>query len=268
MGNGRLEAVFTDILEALQQVVREHRVTQEEYRLAIAWLTEAGTQPNEIPLLVELMLCVTVDDVNFAVEMGTENAIEGPFYVPGAPLLSRPYVLPMRADEPGERLRFSGTVRSTDGTPLRGAMLDVWQISADGGYSHFHPGFPEYNLRGRLTTDEQGRFEFETVVPVPYEIPKEGATGRLLAALGRNAYRPAHIHLKLSQQGHRPLTTQIYFAGDPWLDRDVVIGATKASLVTRLERDGQQAANGGSATRIARCSYDFVLEPATALVRA
>ncbi len=140
-------------------------------------------------------------------------------------------------------------------------MLDVWQISADGGYSQFHPGFPEYNLRGRLSADEQRRFEFETVVPQPNEIPTEGATGRLLAALGRSAYRPAHIHLKLSHEGHRPLTTQIHFAGNPWLDRDVVIGATKASLVTRLVSDGQQAANGGSAAPIARCSYDFVLEP-------
>jgi catechol 1,2-dioxygenase len=159
----------------------------------------------------------------------------------------------MREDEPGERLLFSGSVRSTDGTPLAGTTLDVWQISADGGYSHFHPGFPEYNLRGRLTGDEKGRFEFETVVPQPYEIPKEGATGKLLAALGRTAYRPAHLHLKLSHESHRPLTTQIFFEGDPWLDRDAVVGATKASLVTRLVR------SEGAST--ATSSYDFVLEP-------
>ncbi|MEA2671551.1 MAG: catechol 1,2-dioxygenase [Chloroflexota bacterium] len=253
MENARLQAVFTDVLDGLQQVVRRHRVTREEYRLLSEWLTEAGTQPNEIALLLEVLLSSTVDDVNFAVESGTENSVEGPFHVPGAPLLSAPYVLPMRPDEPGERLLFSGTVRSADGTPLAGAMLDVWQISADGGYSHFHAGFPEYNLRGRLTADEEGRFEFLTVVPVPYEIPKEGATGRLLAALGRTAHRPAHVHLKLGHQGHRPLTTQIYFEGDPWLDRDAVVGATKASLVTPLVRDGGATA--------ARCSYDFVLEP-------
>jgi len=252
MDIARLDSVFADVVGALQQVIRRHGVTQEEWRIATAWLTEAGTQPNEIPLMLDVLFATTVDDVNVAVEQGTQNTVEGPFYVPGAPQLSPPYVLPMRADEPGERLLFSGSVSSTDGTPLRGAMLDVWQISADGGYSHFHPGFPEFNLRGRLLTDERGRFEYETRVPHPYEIPKHGATGRLLEALGRTAYRPAHLHMKLSCEGHRPLTTQIFFEGDPWLDRDVVVGATKPSLVTALVRDGSAATRAG---------YDFVLEP-------
>lgn len=257
MRNTRLDAIFIDVLDGLQRVIRQHRITQDEWRLATAWLTEAGTQPNEILLLLDVLLGSTVDDVNAAVEAGTQNTLEGPFYVPGAPLLTAPYALPMRDDEPGERLIFSGTIRSTDGTPLSGALLDLWQISADGGYSHFHPGFPEYNLRGRLPADQQGYFEVLTVVPHPYEIPKEGATGRLLAALGRTAYRPAHLHLKLSHEGHRPLTTQLYFEGDPWLDSDVVVGATKPSLITPLVRNGKAAA---------RCSYDFVLEPAPAAV--
>jgi catechol 1,2-dioxygenase len=261
MGNARLEVVFTDILDSLQRIIRRHQITLEEFRLATEWLTEAGTQPNEIPLVLDLLLACTVDDVNFAVDEGTANTVEGPFFVPGAPLLSPPYRLPMRDDEPGERLLFSGTVRSVDGTPLPAAMLDIWQISADGGYSHFHPGFPEYNLRGRLAADQDGGFEVETVVPQPYEVPHDGATGKLLAALGRTAYRPAHLHLKLTHPGQRPLTTQIYFEDDPWLDRDVVVGATKTSLVTRLVRDGATATGSGSAARIARCRYDFVLEP-------
>jgi catechol 1,2-dioxygenase len=253
MENGRLEAIFTDIVEGLRQVIREHAVTEAEYRTAIAWLTEAGTQPNEIPLMADILFATTVDDVNVAVEKGTESNVEGPFYVPGAPLLSAPHVLPMRPDEPGEPLSFSGTVRSIDGTALAGTMLDLWQVSADGGYSNFHPHVPEFNLRGRLVTDEQGRFEVQTRVPVPYEVPKNGAAGVLLEALGRAAYRPAHLHLKVTHEGHRPLTTQIYLAGDPWLDRDVV-GATKASLVAQVERDG--AAGGACLV------YDITLDPA------
>jgi catechol 1,2-dioxygenase len=150
-------------------------------------------------------------------------------------------------------------VRSAAGEPLSGAMLDVWQISADMGYSHFHPGFPEYNLRGRLTTDAEGRFEVRTIVPPPYQVPTDGATGKLLAALGRSPFRPAHLHLKLTAEGHRPLTTQVFFEGDPWFGRDVVTGADKGSLVTRLERDGGETA---------RCSFDFVLEPVAAAVPA
>ncbi len=245
----RLQAIFTDVLSSLLDVIRSHRVTWEEYRAATEWLTEAGNQGYEVPLLLDVLLSPTVDDVNFPADGGTESNVEGPFYVPDAPLLERPYVLPRRDDEPGERLMFSGTVRSRDGLPLGGAVLDIWQATADGEYSHFHPGLPDGNLRGRVRTDATGRFGFETVVPAPYEIPNTGATGKLLAALGRHCFRPGHIHFKLSHPSARPLTTQVYFEGDPWIDSDVV-GAVKDSLITQLVRDAGAKAS---------CYYDFVL---------
>ena len=245
----RLQAIFTDVLGSLLDVIRRHRVTWAEYRAATEWLTEAGNQGYEIPLLLDVFLSPTVDDVNFAAQGGTESNVEGPFYVADARMLEPPCVLPNRDDEPGERLVFSGTVRSTDGSPLAGAVLDIWQATADGEYSNFHPGLPDGNLRGRISTDAEGRYEFETVVPAAYEIPKTGATGKLLAALGRHCFRPGHIHFKLSHPSARPLTTQVYFEGDPWIDSDVV-GAVKDSLVTRLVRDGGPNA---------QCSFDFLL---------
>ena len=247
--NTRLQAIFTDVLDSLLDVIRRHRVTWEEYRTATEWLTEAGNQGYEIPLMLDVFLSPTVDDVNFAARGGTESNVEGPFYVPDALMLEAPYVLPRRDNEPGDRLTFSGTVRSTDGSPLAGAVLDVWQATSEGEYSNFHPGVPEGNLRGRLRTDPAGRFEFETVVPAPYEIPNTGATGSLLAALGRHCFRPGHIHFKVSHPSAQALTTQVYFEGDPWIDSDVV-GAVKDSLVTQLVRGGVGATS---------CSYDFVL---------
>lgn len=159
-------------------------------------------------------------------------------------------MLPQREAEPGERLVFSGTVRSTDGSPLAGALVDVWQASAAGEYSNFHPTVPEGNLRGRLTTDATGRFEFETIVPPSYAIPDAGATAQLLEALGRHLIRPGHIHFKVSHPSCRALTTQI-FEGDPFIDSDVV-GAVKDSLVIALVRNGEAET---------RCSYDLVLTP-------
>ena len=253
----RLNAILDDVQRALVDIITRHRVTAEEFRAATQFLAEAGQQHLEIPLMLDVFLSAAVDDVAHASE-GTESNVEGPVYVPGAPTLERPYVLPRRADEPGEKLVFSGTVRSTDGSPLAGATLDVWQANGAAEYSHFNPGVPEYNLRGRLATDDDGSFEFETVVPSPYEIPTTGATGRLLAALGRPAFRPGHIHFKISHEDASPLTTQIYFDGDPYLDSDVV-GAVKASLVTKLARHDDD--RGCS---YATCSYDFVLPAAHA----
>lgn len=253
--NPRVEAIFDDLIVALQDLIEKHQVTFEEYRAFQEWLTLAGSQGFEIPLVLDVFLATTVDNVNAAGE-GTESNVEGPFYVPDTPVLDAPVVLPKRDDEPGETLVFSGTVRSTDGSPLAGAVLDVWQANGVGAYSHFSPDVPDGNLRGRLTADDEGRFAFETVVPEPYEVPKDGATGILLAALGRPAYRPGHIHFMLSHANARPLTTQIYFEGDPWIDCDVV-GAVKKPLITKLEHhidaEGRTSAS---------CSYDFVLAPA------
>jgi catechol 1,2-dioxygenase len=244
----RLNAIVDDVQGALLDIIAKHRITAEEFRAATMFFAEAGQQHLEIPMMLDVFLAAAVDDVAHATADGTENNVEGPVYIAGAPMLERPFVLPKREDEAGEKLIFSGTVRSTDGTPLAGALLDVWQANGAAEYSQFNPGVPEYNLRGKLTTDDDGRFEFETVVPSAYEIPKAGATGKLLAALGRSAFRPGHIHFKISHEAAAPLTTQIYFEGDPWLDSDVV-GAVKASLVTKLTQGPSHAT----------CSYDFVL---------
>jgi catechol 1,2-dioxygenase len=156
----------------------------------------------------------------------------------------------MRPGEQGEPLLFSGQVRAVGGTPLAGAQLDVWHADADGLYSGFAPGIPAGNLRGVVTADTAGRFEIRTMLPAPYEIPKDGPTGQLVAAAGWHAWRPAHLHLIVSVPGYRKLTTQLYFDGGQWLDSDVA-QAVKPELVLRPE-------TGPDGTRQAR--YDFVLD--------
>jgi len=251
----RLNAIFDDLQAALREIVLKHEVTWDEYRLVGQWLTEAGMAGSEVRDLLDFLVSSAVDDASHRAGEGTEPNIEGPVYVVGAPMLERPFVLPRRENEPGERLVFSGTVRSTDGARLAGAVLDIWQSNGAGEYSHFMAGVPDYNLRGRITTDEDGCFEFETVLPSPYEVHLGAATGRLLAALGRPPFRPGHIHFKISHHAAAPLTTQIYFDGDPFIDSDVV-GAVKPSLVTRLRRyEGVDP--------YATCSYDFVLSGTT-----
>jgi catechol 1,2-dioxygenase len=150
----------------------------------------------------------------------------------------------------------SGTVRSADGEPLPGAELDMWQATGEipGQYSNIHPGLPDYNLRGRFRTDAKGTFEVQTVVPAQYEIRKSGPTGELFELIGRSAWRPAHLHFKVSQPGYRTLTTQLFFHGDEYLGSDAG-NAVKPDLIIPLHK-----ADAGSGAGL-RATYDFVLEP-------
>ena len=186
----RFESVFGALVEDLRAFIRRRRVSYEEYHRALEFLAQVGAA-GEVPLLMDVFLETMVDEVNHGGRPGTESCLEGPYYVRGAPLLELPYVLPQRENEDGEILFFSGSVRSTDGVPLVGVLLDLWQADAAGRYSQFNYPEPRYNLRGRLQTDDKGRFEVRTVVPASYEIPKAGPTGKLLLALGRHAFRPA-----------------------------------------------------------------------------
>ena len=201
--SARVAEVFPDLLAAVRGVIQKHRIRFDEYRQAIGFLMEAGRSEYELPLLLDVFLAVTVDDVNNpSIGSATESNVEGPFYIPGAPELERPYALPVRDNEPGDVLFLSGSARSLDGAPIPGVLLDIWQANGEGGYSHFDPSQPEYNLRGKVRSDAQGRFEVRTVVPAAYEIPKQGPTGRLVEALGGHCFRPAHIHAMVSNEGY------------------------------------------------------------------
>ena len=103
----RLGAIVDDVVDALRGVITTHGVTWDEYRVATGWLISAGEQGFEIPLLLDVFLSTTVDDVAAAeADEGTESNVEGPFYIPDSPLLERPYALPRRDDE--RRLRQRG----------------------------------------------------------------------------------------------------------------------------------------------------------------
>jgi protocatechuate 3,4-dioxygenase beta subunit len=110
-------------------------------------------------------------------------------------------------------------------------------------------------LRARIPVDGHGDVEFRSIRPAPYEIPKNGPTGHLLnEVLGRHTWRPAHLHFKITAEGYKPLTTQLYFEGDPYLDSDAASGV-KNDLVIPLgktEVDGESWTYG---------EFTFVLQP-------
>jgi len=135
----------------------------------------------------------------------TTPDILGPFHVPDAPFRT---VL-ASADEPGTRLFIDGQIFGSDcETPLAGVVVDVWHASDDGCYSVSEPCPDEdpFNCRGQMITDAAGQFAFETILPGLY---LNGAT-----------FRPRHLHLIIVPPEGAPLTTQIYFEGDPYIRTD------------------------------------------------
>jgi catechol 1,2-dioxygenase len=261
LAHPRLTQVVDDLLECLKGFIRQHHISHDEYRQAVGFMLETAAK-GEIPSLFDVFLEATVDQVDAAGRSGTETSVEGPFYAPNAPLMKSPCVLPHRASEPGDVLILSGTVRSVDGEPLGGAMLDMWQSDAQGAYSHFN--IPEqqalWNLRARVLADENGKFEVQTWVPSPYQVPKDGPTGALLRGTGRHAWRPAHLHFRITHDLCETLTTQLFFTGDPWIDSDVV-GAVKQSLIVTLNKheDPKDWQKRGLDKPYYAVSYNFAL---------
>jgi len=261
MSDARLDEVVGGLVKALHQAVLELGVTESELRAGLGFLSEVGAHDEFILLSDVLGVSVLVDRITHGEDASaTASNVEGPFYVPDAPMLSPPFEL-ASDDEPGEPLFVSGRVAdAATGDPIGGALLDVWQANADGQYDVQYARDGETRLRGRLTADANGRYEFRTVVPPPYEIPKDGPVGALLRALARHAFRPAHIHAKVSAPGHASLTTMAFIAGDAYLDSDT-IDAVKESLVVGLERheSAQDLADRGLDEPFSTCVFDVAL---------
>jgi catechol 1,2-dioxygenase len=249
----RTREVLEDLEKVLVGFMRKHRITHDQYRVATQILVDS-VKKGEESLLCDVFFEAESTDLGNVGREGSPEAIEGPFYLPGAPLLEPPCVMPMRAGESGDALTFTGSVRDGQGRPVPGAEIDVWHADADGLYSNIHPDVPPWNLRGRFTTDARGQFSVRTIVPPPYEIPKDGPTGTVLRAMGRHFFRPAHLHVKVRHPDFGEMTSQIYFVGGDYLDSDVA-NAVRDGLVAPLERyDGENGTGSSWGVR-----YDFVL---------
>ena len=140
----------------------------------------------------------------------------------------------MRQDEPGTPLLFQGQVRarrrralcraprSSCGTPTSRLLLPV------------RPGHSEWNLRGP-SSPMQGQLPDPHHPAGPVPDPDRRCLRQLIEAAGWHAWRPAHLHLKVSAPGHELLTAQLYFPGDAHNDDDIA-SAVKPELMLEANR--------------------------------
>ena len=221
-----------------------------------------GPRQEFILLSDVLGASMLVDAVNNRKTLGaTESTVLGPFHVGDSPTRELGADIALTGDAP--RCVVRGTVRSVDGRPLPGAVLDVWQADDAGFYDTQQPDrVPERNLRGLFTTNAAGEFWFRTIVPRFYPIPDDGPVGRLLRATHRHPNRAAHIHFIGSAEGFTPVVTHLFVEGSPYLDDDAVFGVKK-SLIREVQRvdDPALACSYGVANPFGLIEFDMVLDP-------
>jgi catechol 1,2-dioxygenase len=269
-GDTRLKEIVQQILSDLFRTIEKFEITPTEFWTAAGYLTRLG-KSNETGLLIaglgiERFLDMVLDAQERRAGLGnsTPRAIEGPLWIPDAPLEKGAARLDQDVDE-GVALFMEGQVTDVDGKTIPGAIVDVWHANSKGGYSFFDPSQSPYNLRRRIETDAEGHYFFRSTLPVGYSCPPHGPTQALLNALGRHGHRPAHVHFFVHADGYRKLTTQINIAGDEYLHDDFAF-ATRDGLIPEAvlhDAPDELAARGVNAPFVT-IHFDFALNRAMA----
>ncbi|HRD62413.1 MAG TPA: dioxygenase [Nocardioides sp.] len=263
--DARTRELLTGLIQHLHDFARETRLTEAEWMAAIQWLKATGQisdeKREEFILASDVLgLSMLVVQLNHRFDRGaTPATVLGPFHIDGSPELE--YAADMSEELPGVPLFVSGTVRSLDGTPVSGAILDVWQADEDGAYEAQLP-VEEARLRAKYTTREDGTYCIRTIAPKGYSIPMDGPVGQLIRQTEISHFRPAHVHFLLNVPGFRPLITHLFEEGAEYLDSDVVFG-TKQELVVGYEHHEPGPTPDGATSLVpwVSATYDFVLQP-------
>lgn len=188
----------------------------------------------------------------------TPPQTEGPYYPPQAQidaLLDKDNDLTQVKGKPGRAIGqviyILGQVRDSHCRPIEGALLEIWQASANGRYNHprdrFNPAplDPHFQYWGKTVTDQEGRYLFKTIIPGRYQA-------------GPGWIRPSHVHFTIHEPDHQELTTQMYFAGDPYHQKDYILNdvppAERKRVIVELEEPGR-----GHEPNSRLCRFDLTL---------
>ncbi len=152
------------------------------------------------------------------IDCTTGEDILGPFYRANAPFRTALNIL----NEAGTPILIRGQVLGGDdcSLPLAEAIVDVWHADDEGAYDN---STSDFKFRGRIETDEEGRYEFMSILPAPYD--------------NGGQFRPRHIHYRVQAEGHDELITQLYFQGDEYIENDPWASRAEESRIVALTDD-------------------------------
>jgi len=265
----RLREVMAALVRHLHAFAREVRLTEEEFETGIDFLNRIGQATHDAhnegilfsdAVGLSSLVCLLNNGRNGATE--TASALLGPFWRMNSPRTENGGSI-VRSETPGPALFVSCRVCDPRGKPLEGVEVDVWQASPVGLYENQDERQCDMNLRGKFTTDSEGRFWFRSAKPAGYPVPTHGPVGDLLRAQGRHPYRPAHLHFLAFKSAYKTLITQVFVDDDEHLESDVVFGVTR-HLIGDFRRGEGTPPSPDVKGPWYRLDYEFVMEPGEA----
>lgn len=262
----RLREIMVSLIKHLHGFVRDVRLTEVEFREATAIINQIGQLTNDThneavlmagSLGVSSLVCLLNNGDKGQNE--TSQNLLGPFWRMHSPRTENGGTI-VRSETTGDPLLVNARVIDADGNPIEGAQVDVWHASPAGFYENQDPEQADMNLRGKFTTDADGRFWFRTIRMSGYPVPTHGVVGRLLAAQNRHPYRPAHLHALIVKPGYNVLISQVYDPTDPHIDSDVQFGVTEVTTGHYVRHDEPNPDDPAMPTPWYSLDYTYVME--------
>lgn len=278
----RAKLVLDSLMKHLHAFAREVSLTNDEWLAACDLLIRSGKMSddrrNELILISDVLgLESLVDSIayeqaaassssaakaNGGVE-ATQSAILGPFYRTGAPEYPNgsdivlDHSIKSSEGKTGETCFMYGTVTdAATGKPVVGAKIDIWHTGPNGLYEQQDPAQPDFNYRGKFTTDSNGKYSLRCLRPTAYPIPYDGGAGDILKLLDRSPMRPAHIHILIEAKGYKQLVTQIFDSKCEYIGADAVFADKSALTVDFAQPNSEEAKSNKVDTEV---RYDIRL---------
>jgi len=242
----RTRELMASLVQHLHDFARETNLTHDEWRKGIAFLEGCAAvetdDRHEFVLASDILGLSSLVDMLHSRSDATSSSVLGPFHVSGAPPLA--VGGDMKRDFGGPLLLAEGVIRDTDGNPIAGAEIDIWQTAPNGLYASQDEEQDKFSFHGLMTVGDDGRYAFTTVKPVEYTVPTDGPAGDFLRACGRHPWRPSHLHYIVKAPGYRTLVTEIFPDDDPYLDQDTVFGVRDDLVMTYHKKSASEFPEG------------------------
>jgi len=266
----RFREIMASAVRHLHDWVREVKLTEAEFQKAAAIIARLGQlsdkSHNEVVLIagslgVSALVCL-LNNGEHGKRETTANLL-GPFWRAGSPHVENGGSI-VRSETAGTPMFVTAHVKDLEGKPVAEAEVDVWHTSGEGIYENQDPGQADWNLRGKFTTDAEGKIWFRSIKPIGYPIPVNGPVGDLLRAQGRHNLRPAHIHFLIYKPGFKTQFSQVYSSDDPNLETDVQFGVTRALIGQYKLHENERAPAADVKGPWYSLEHHFTIEPGEA----